>query len=56
MRGGTPDEKVVDELWKTLKAKLAVYEQILGKQKYIAGDVSSFKLPTAIPSNLNQIS
>lgn len=39
MRGGTPDEAKVAELTKTLEAKLQAYEVILGKQKYLAGNV-----------------
>jgi len=38
MQGGTPDEAKVAELTKTLEAKLQVYEVILGKQKYLAGN------------------
>jgi glutathione S-transferase len=37
-RGGTTDEARVAELAKTLEGKLAGYEAILSKQKYLAGD------------------
>ncbi|KAK7044188.1 hypothetical protein VNI00_007908 [Paramarasmius palmivorus] len=37
-RGLTPDPKVFSELIETLEAKLKVYEVILGKHKYLAGD------------------
>lgn len=40
MLGKTPDEARLDEALKTLDAKLDVYDLILGKQKYIAGNVS----------------
>ncbi|EKM79089.1 hypothetical protein AGABI1DRAFT_113711 [Agaricus bisporus var. burnettii JB137-S8] len=38
MQGLTPDEARVTELKTTLLSKMDVYEQILSKQKYIAGD------------------
>ena len=37
--GQTPDEKRVEELVAQLEGKLDGYEAILGKQKYLAGDV-----------------
>ena len=37
--GGVTDEKRVEELLGQLEDKLDVYEAILGKQKYLAGDV-----------------
>ena len=39
-RGLSPDEKVVSQLTDALNAKLAAYEMILSKQKYLAGNVS----------------
>jgi hypothetical protein len=39
MRGHVTDEKLVSELLTKLIGKLAAYEVILGKQKYLAGDV-----------------
>ncbi|KXN86665.1 Glutathione S-transferase 3 [Leucoagaricus sp. SymC.cos] len=36
--GGEPDQKRVDELTKALSAKLDIYDKILSKQKYLAGD------------------
>jgi glutathionyl-hydroquinone reductase len=35
------DQAVLDEALKELSAKLDVYEVILGKQKFLAGDVSN---------------
>jgi hypothetical protein len=43
MRGLTTDEKVVSELVETLNGKLAGYETVLSKQKYLAGNVSHSK-------------
>ena len=40
--GIAPDEKFMQELADTLNAKLSVYDKILSKQKYLAGDVSFF--------------
>lgn len=37
--GGETDEKRVEELLGLLEGKLDGYETILGKQKYLAGDV-----------------
>jgi hypothetical protein len=34
------DEAKVASLFDTFKGKLAAYDQILAKQKYVAGDVS----------------
>ena len=44
MRGQTPDKVVLDSLIETLSAKLDAYEVILGKQKYLTGNVSSSML------------
>jgi hypothetical protein len=41
MMGGKSDEAVFQDLVTTLSNKLAVYDKILGKQKYLAGDVSA---------------
>ncbi|KAF9037639.1 glutathione S-transferase [Panaeolus papilionaceus] len=38
MRGLTPDKAVFDQLIADLNKSLEVYDQILGKQKYLAGD------------------
>jgi glutathione S-transferase len=38
MFGGTPDEALVQQLAARLEGKIRVYEQILSKQKYLAGD------------------
>ncbi|TFK36731.1 glutathione S-transferase [Crucibulum laeve] len=38
MLGGTPNKAVFDESIATLDKKLDVYDMILGKQKYLAGD------------------
>jgi glutathione S-transferase len=40
-RGGVTDEKRVEELLAQFEGKLNGYEAILGKQKYLAGDVST---------------
>ena len=40
MRGGVTDEKRVADLTETLNAKLDVYDKILSKRRYLAGDVS----------------
>lgn len=40
MRGGTTDEKRVADLTESLNAKLDVYDNILSKRKYLAGNVS----------------
>ena len=37
--GLKPDQAVFDDLIKSLSARLDVYEVILSKQKYIAGNV-----------------
>jgi glutathione S-transferase len=39
MRGMTTNEERVKELAATLDQKLNAYDVILGKQKYLAGDV-----------------
>ncbi|KAJ6454108.1 glutathione S-transferase [Mycena sanguinolenta] len=41
-RGQAVDQAVLDEALKGLSAKLDVYEVILGKQKFLAGDEFSF--------------
>ncbi|TFK27922.1 glutathione S-transferase [Coprinopsis marcescibilis] len=38
MMGGKSDQAVFDDLMNTLSAKLDVYDKILSKQKYLAGD------------------
>ena len=43
MLGGEADEKRVEELVVKLNGKLDAYEVILGKQKYLAGDVRAFE-------------
>lgn len=40
MFGATGEQEVFESLIKTLSEKLDVYDRILGKQKYVAGDVS----------------
>lgn len=40
MRGGTPDEALFKDLIGKLSTKLDVYNEILAKQKYLAGNVS----------------
>lgn len=40
MKGLTPDPAVFEKHIQTLAPKLDAYDQILGKQKYLAGDVS----------------
>ena len=37
--GQTPDEAVFNSAIETLSEKLDVYDKILSKQKYLAGDV-----------------
>ncbi|KAF8881328.1 glutathione S-transferase [Infundibulicybe gibba] len=37
-RGLTPDQAIYDEYIATLSTKLDVYDEILGKQRYLAGD------------------
>ncbi len=36
--GLTTNQEAYDQAHQTLEMKLAVYDQILGKQKYLAGD------------------
>jgi hypothetical protein len=53
-RGGVTDEKRVEELVGQLEGKLDGYEVILGKQKYLAGDVRVrilFSCLKRVPSN-----
>jgi len=40
MNAGETDEKKVDQLKEQLNQKLDVYDKILSKQKYLAGDVN----------------
>lgn len=44
MRNQEPDTVKLEQAKATLAAKLDVYEQILAKQKYLAGDVSGTSL------------
>jgi glutathione S-transferase len=46
MFGGKTDQAIVDDNLEKLAAKLDVYDQILAKQKYLAGDVCTFELPS----------
>lgn len=41
-----PDAEKAKQATDSLTAKLDVYEQILSKQKYIAGDVGAILLPS----------
>ena len=41
-QGLTPDNEIVEKNIADLSAKLDVYDKILSKQKYLAGDVSFF--------------
>ena len=43
--GGTSDKAVFDGLISALSMKLDVYDEILSKQKYLAGNVSVFSPP-----------
>ena len=43
-RGLTPDLEVYEKHMADLNVKLDVYDKILSKQKYIAGDVGNFLL------------
>lgn len=45
LRGGKTDPERVKMLTEILARKLDVYEKILSKQRYIAGDVSLLVLP-----------
>ena len=47
-RGQTPNEERVKELVSQLEGKLDGYEAILGRQKYLAGDVRSFDRPKRV--------
>lgn len=47
MKGGKTDEKRVKELAETLQQKMEGYERILSKQKYLAGNVSLFRVSLA---------
>ena len=47
MRGGKTDENRVAEYKATLNAKMDVYEKILSKRKYLAGDVCQQKCSRA---------
>ena len=46
----TSDQEVADNALKQLEVKLDVYDQILSKQKYVAGDVSSTITVNSDPS------
>jgi glutathione S-transferase len=46
MMGMETNKANVEENLKTLSAKLDVYEAILGKQKYLAGNVRIFADPS----------
>ena len=48
-RGLTPDPAVYEVAISTLNTNLDVYNTILGKQKYLAGDVS---LMSCVPSDV----
>ena len=50
-RGGVTDEKRVEELLGQLESKLDGYEVILGKQKYLAGDVRASSFLKHVPLN-----
>jgi hypothetical protein len=49
--GGETDEKLVEELVGKLEGKLDGYEVILGKQKYLAGDVRASSCSMRAPLN-----
>jgi glutathione S-transferase len=49
--GGVTDEKRVEELVGQLEGKLDGYEAILGKQKYLAGDVRATACSRRAPLN-----
>ena len=52
MKGqGEPDEEKVASLKQQLSKNLDVYEKILSKQPYLAGDVSILLSISNIPSN-----
>ena len=42
--GAVTDEKRVEELLGQLEGKLDGYEAVLGKQKYLAGDVRAVRI------------
>jgi glutathione S-transferase len=46
--GQEPDQVKLEEAKAALGAKLDVYEQILSKQKYLAGDVCTYVRPIHI--------
>jgi len=39
LQGIESDEALAEKLWESLQAKLAAYDVILGRQKYLAGEV-----------------
>jgi len=45
--GGVTDDAVVADHLKKLDEKLKIYDQILGKQKYVAGDVRDLFCPSS---------
>jgi len=47
-----PDAEAFDSAMTTLSAKLDVYEKILSKQKYLAGDVRP--LPLILKASTNR--
>ncbi|KAJ3572237.1 hypothetical protein NP233_g3218 [Leucocoprinus birnbaumii] len=49
LQGGEPDYNKVDDWSKALSAKLDVYDQILSKQKYLAGDELTLADLTHLP-------
>ena len=51
-RGLTPSQETFDELIGNLDKKLDVYDQILSKQKYVAGEVRFSFLSSSLPSLL----
>ena len=51
--GAETDEKRVEELLGQLEGKLDGYETILGKQKYLAGDVRASSCSNRVPGPLS---
>ena len=49
MFGGKTDDAVVAALKESLDGKLAAYDVILGKTKYLAGAVSTFLVERIAP-------
>jgi glutathione S-transferase len=50
-QGGVTDEKRVEDLLGQFEGKLDGYEAILGKQKYLAGDVRASSCSKRAPLN-----